>query len=566
VKSNSFTTKTKTMKNIFKIILPAIVTITGFSLQSTLAQSTGANKFLSNLKTPIAVNQSLIAGSNNTLDLGSSAIGWKDLYLTGDIFFKGSRGLHADTSNSAVGLFSLSSNTIGIENSATGAYALTNNTEGSYNTAVGKSALAANLLGNQNTAIGRTSLYSNTVGSYNTAVGYKSLYYNTEGDYNTAIGRYPLYSNTTGNDNTAGGNSALYSNSSGSYNTAFGQGALYSNTSGSYNTSIGRHALYTSTSEYNTAVGYYAGDSYDNAAYNTFLGYDADASSAGHTNSMALGHGARISGGNQVRVGNTSVSSIGGYASWTNYSDGRFKKNVKENVSGLNFINKLRPITYTLDVHGINKFMQVEENADETESIATKEKIVYTGFIAQEVEKSAKEIGYDFSGVDAPKNENDLYGLRYSEFVVPLVKAVQELAKSSDEKDEKIKALQLSIIQLMEAQEKMQQKLAVGTIPEEKLRKSDVSEALTENAFVGQNIPNPFDNSTLIPFRIPLDCHDASIMINEISTGKVIKVIPVSCSETQLQIQAGTFPSGSYSYTLYVDGKMIGSRQMTIIK
>ena len=29
--------------------------------------------------------------------------------------------------------------------------------------------------------------------------------------------------------------------------------------------------------------------------------------------------------------------------------------------------------------------------------------------------------------MDAPKNENDFYGLRYAEFVVPLVKAVQEL-------------------------------------------------------------------------------------------------------------------------------------------
>jgi len=52
---------------------------------------------------------------------------------------------------------------------------------------------------------------------------------------------------------------------------------------------------------------------------------------------------------------------------------------------------------------------------------------VYTGFVAQEVEQAAKELNYEFSGVDAPKNENDVYGLRYAEFVVPLVKAVQEL-------------------------------------------------------------------------------------------------------------------------------------------
>ena len=34
--------------------------------------------------------------------------------------------------------------------------------------------------------------------------------------------------------------------------------------------------------------------------------------------------------------------------------------------------------------------------------------------------------GYDFSGVDKPKNDKDFYGLRYAEFTVPLVKAVQE--------------------------------------------------------------------------------------------------------------------------------------------
>ena len=60
-------------------------------------------------------------------------------------------------------------------------------------------------------------------------------------------------------------------------------------------------------------------------------------------------------------------------------------------------------------------------------AMADKEKIIQSGFIAQEVEQAAKELGYDFSGVDAPKNDKDFYGLRYAEFTVPLVKAVQEL-------------------------------------------------------------------------------------------------------------------------------------------
>ena len=42
------------------------------------------------------------------------------------------------------------------------------------------------------------------------------------------------------------------------------------------------------------------------------------------------------------------------------------------------------------------------------------------------MEQAAKAAGYDFSGVGIPKKENQLYTLSYEQFVVPLVKAVQE--------------------------------------------------------------------------------------------------------------------------------------------
>jgi hypothetical protein len=65
-----------------------------------------------------------------------------------------------------------------------------------------------------------------------------------------------------------------------------------------------------------------------------------------------------------------------------------------------------------------------------------------TGFLAQEVEAVAKNIGYNFSGVDAPKNENDYYGLRYAEFTVPLVKAVQEQQTIIEAQNKKIEDLE----------------------------------------------------------------------------------------------------------------------------
>jgi trimeric autotransporter adhesin len=105
-------------------------------------------------------------------------------------------------------------------------------------------------------------------------------------------------------------------------------------------------------------------------------------------------------------------------------SDARFKTNVKENVPGLAFITNLRPVTYLVDIEAIHRFTGIS-NATDLNPAALAQ--VRTGFIAQEVEKAAQDLRFEFDGVDKPKNEKDLYGLRYAAFTVPLVKAVQEL-------------------------------------------------------------------------------------------------------------------------------------------
>lgn len=84
-------------------------------------------------------------------------------------------------------------------------------------------------------------------------------------------------------------------------------------------------------------------------------------------------------------------------------------------MPGLSFINKLKPVTYHLDMNQIDAFMNpdkdkypVRETAKE-EALAketgynAKGSILETGFLAQDVENAAKELGYDFSGVDVPK-------------------------------------------------------------------------------------------------------------------------------------------------------------------
>jgi hypothetical protein len=166
-----------------------------------------------------------------------------------------------------------------------------------------------------------------------------------------------------------------------------------------------------------------------------------------------------VDASNKAVIGNSSVTSIGGYAGWTTFpSDRAFKRNVRDNVPGLAFITQLRPVTYNVDVEAINAALH-SDNAprvhegdppreitpEEGEAANAKSKIVYTGFIAQDVENAAKSIGYDFSGVDAPKGSEGHYGLRYAEFVVPLVKAVQE-QQSIIEKQNELIGSQTSMI------------------------------------------------------------------------------------------------------------------------
>jgi hypothetical protein len=120
----------------------------------------------------------------------------------------------------------------------------------------------------------------------------------------------------------------------------------------------------------------------------------------------------------------------------------RFKNNIKENVPGLDFVLRLRPVTYQLDIKEINRFIGVEENVESMPISNASLEQVRTGFLAQEVEQAALASGFDFDGIDKPQNQHDLYGLRYAEFTVPLVKAVQEQQAQITLLDERIKELE----------------------------------------------------------------------------------------------------------------------------
>jgi hypothetical protein len=382
-------------------------------------------------------------------------------------------------------------------------------------------------------------LYSNNTGLYTTAIGTNSLFYNASSSYNTAGGYNTLRENTA------------------SYNTAFGYQALRFNTTGYSNTAVGWTALYSNTTGSN----------------NTAIGDGAGPSSSGFSNTTALGNGARPTASNQVRIGNSSVTSIGGYASWSKLSDGRYKKNVKEDVPGLGFIIQLRPVTYTVDVEGLEKSLGKDRPAiDDKESIgespepsteemafkAASAQVIHTGFMAQEVETVAKKLGYDFSGIDAPKNDKDFYGLRYAEFVVPLVKAVQELSVIDNNLEQEVSYLREENNQLKEDLAQLRQ--MVQELKQDR-GGSDLSAAYLE-----QSTPNPSSGIVQIHYYIPQYSGAAHLVFTDMK-GAIIKSVIVSNKGSgQLTLHTATWTAGTYTYTLYINGTQVESKKMVIAR
>ena len=501
---------------------------------------------------------------SNTTASNNTAIGYQSQYAN-----------TTGTANTSIGWASLNINTSGYNNTALGFGALENNVSGAYNTAVGSTALLHNT-GTSNTAVGEKAMQSNTSGGSNSAFGSGALFTNTTSIANTALGFQSLYNTSSGGYNTAVGYQAGYSNTSGDLNLFLGEEAGFANTTGSFNSYGGYHAgIANTTGSFNTYYGYAAGISntdgsqntyvgyeaglYSTGSNNTFLGYETSTTDATYSNSTAVGNGSSIVDDAAVILGNAATSLIESYASYFTFSDGRYKKNVKEDVAGLDFINKLRPVTYNLDVTGINKALNADEKLFTNNVVQNKEKKQYSGFIAQEVEKAANDLNYDFSGVKKPANSKSFYALSYADFVPPLVKAVQQLSKRNDSLQQTNASLQSQINELKAAVQTLANKQGID------VSSASINTSIT-SASLAQNVPNPYNHTTSIAYSLPAAFSSAQIVVIN-NLGKILKTISVSGSgKGVLHLDASTLAAGSYNYSLYVDGKLIDTKQMLLTK
>jgi len=246
-----------------------------------------------------------------------------------------------------------------------------------------------------------------------------------------------------------------------------------------------------------------------------------------------------------------------------------------------------------------------------------KSSIRYTGFIAQEVEATVNELGVAFSGVDAPTNKESHYGLRYADFVVPLVKAVQEQqAQIELLEPAAMEALQVEVQEISEENSQIQHELKVlkerniqleishqileersGQL-EEKNLELEIKVAMilailkeqgidlggittgdpsrpgagrsgrtagTQAATLEQNTPNPFHENTVVRYYVPENAGKAQIVVTDLQGNRIQTLDVNSGGHGQVTIQGGSLPTGTYVYSLIIDGQRADSKRMVLL-
>ena len=258
-------------------------------------------------------------------------------------------------------------------------------------------------------------MYSTTTGTNNVAVGSWSAYSQTVAQYNTMVGSYAGYTASTASLQTHVGYEAGYAVTSAAGLAAVGYRAGRAVTTGNYNTIIGTNAAYSGTNNLTTG------------SNNTVIGYNAAVAAAAASNTITLGNASIATLRCQVQT----ISAL---------SDARDKTDIEDNELGLDFIMalKTRKFRYNprerykeqvLDEYG-NPVVDEDGNFEYTDGVNDGSKAndyLTEGFVAQELQEVIAAHGAEWLRMVDETNPDKLEAASHK-VVIPLVKAVQELA------------------------------------------------------------------------------------------------------------------------------------------
>ena len=316
----------------------------------------------------------------------------------------------AQTSNTAFGRFALANNGAFVCNSGLGTRTVQQG--GHCMVGIGFRAAVYNANATRNTQVGSSAGANSYSNGCKTSIGTFATYWQSPG------------ATSIGNSVNSGNTNKPCSVAMGTYANCADRGVSIGFAAGQQRTSALTINLGTRSGQYNT------GNSYNISIGHYTARFAAGASNIIHVGWYAYNHNGYATP-NQTSIGRANNSTSCIWVGWSNVSDNRDKTNISnlnDNL-GINFLRKLRPVTYNWDkrIHYQDKCGFEYGIKDGT--LAESEEDY--GFISQEVETAAQQLGIKFDGV-AYGDYQDAYSISYLEFVAVLTKSLQKINDDLD--------------------------------------------------------------------------------------------------------------------------------------
>lgn len=231
---------------------------------------------------------------------------------------------------------------------------------------------------------------------------------------------------------------------------------------------------------------------------------------------------------------------LGGTGIFSYTSDQKLKKDIKPETGMLDRIMKLQPSNYHFRT-GEFGAMNLAEG-------------LHHGLIAQQLSEVFPELvseqvfpaQYDPKTHKITQEEVKYLGVNYTELIAVLISGMQEQQKQID--------------QLSKELEQTKSQVTSST------KKADVGDESFNGSYLFQNAPNPFSQQSEIKYVIPATVKSAAVVLRDLN-GNIVKSFDhLPAGSGSVSITAGSLSSGTYSYSLIIDGNTIETKNFVITK
>ncbi len=213
---------------------------------------------------------------------------------------------------------------------------------------------------------------------------------------------------------------------------------------------------------------------------------------------------------------------------WWQQEDARHRSSLEPLPYGLEDVLRLRPY----------RFM---------EQLCTGEKIPNVGLMAQEVLPIIPE------AVRPPSGYCQQWAMDYSRLVPVLIAAIQQQQQEIDQLRQTVEQLR-SMIQ--------QPTAGMPTQPAQLDRGGS-----TSSNWLGENVPNPHDGTTTIPYYVPSTVMRAELSVSDLG-GRIVRSVELPTRDmwSQVTLDLSMLASGMYEYRVVADGQIVATKRMQLVR